>query len=170
MKRITMLMALIVAIAGSAAASNGQEKILKREINDMLLINSEIQGTLERCEERVCVTLRENAEDRAEILGQFDTIDNAPEEKERGLNQVRDSVREDINTLEKRTQAQSEFGDLIDSLNALDKDSSRALRAANTLGVIKTAKECPEKCGPSVSQQAREAQDYNSSRSNKPSK
>ena len=171
MKRITILAILIVGFAGLATASNGQEKILEREINEMLLINSEIQGNSDSCApglERVCRSLSSSADERAEVLRDFDTIDNSPEEKERGLRTVRESIRSDIELLEENDLSEdTQLSRSLELSYDFEKDANRALRAANTLGVISTAKECPKKCGPSVSQQAKEAQDYNSSRSNK---
>ena len=171
MKRFTILTALIIAFAGMATASNGQEKILEMEIEEILLINSQIQGNLENCPrglERVCTSLSSSADERGEILRDFDTIDNAPEEKERGLRTVRESIRGDIALLERQDLSEDrQLSRVLELGYDLEKSSNRALRASNTLSVISTAKDCPKKCGPEVSQKAQQAQDYNSSRSNK---
>lgn len=78
------------------------------------------------------------------------------------------SVKADIDLL--REQDLSEDRELSSVLKLgydLEKDADRALSAANTLGAINTAKECPKKCGPQVSQQAQDTQNHNSSRSNR---
>ncbi len=103
MKRTAILAVLLIGFTALATASNGQEAILEREINEMLLINSQIQGNLDSCApglERVCRSLSSSADERAEVLRDFDTIDNAPEEKEKGLRTVRESIRSDIELLE----------------------------------------------------------------------
>ena len=168
MKRTAILAVLIIGFTALASASNGQEAILEREIEEMLLINSQIQGNLDHCrEDRVCRELSSSVDERARIL---DTIDNAPEEKERGVRTVRESIRGDIALLEEKDLSRDEeLNRVLELGEDLEKSSGKALSALNTLGVINTAKECPKKCGPQVSQLAQDAQNHNSSRSNRSS-
>lgn len=159
---------LIISFGSLATASNGQEAILEKEIEELLLINSQIQNNLDSCrEDRVCARLSSSADDRAEVLRDFDTIDNAPEEKERGIRTVRESILSDLDVLrEADTSGEGTLSTVLELSQDFEKSSGKALSAVNTLRVIETAKNCPKKCGPSVSQIAQDAQNHNSSRSN----
>lgn len=171
MKRTAILMAFVIGFAGMAAATNGQTDQLYRDADELSDLITLIQPDSDNCIEGKPVCEDEYAELAKRLDSALGHTSEEPTKEEIGqltvvLKETKKTLGEDIKALEEDDRSDKE---MLSTLYEAEKHANKALRRANTIGLVDLAKQCPEKCGSEVSQKAQEAKDLNSSRSNKPS-